>query len=53
MAVVIALWLAIAFVAGCGAGAMFTAAAFLAGAVRATKARQDELARLLDAGGRR
>lgn len=41
------------FLAGGSAGAMLTAAGFLAAAVRATKARQDELQRLLDQGGRR
>lgn len=55
MAVVIALWVLIGFLTGAAAGAMVTAAAFLAAAVRATKTRQDQLQQLLDqhAGGRR
>lgn len=39
----IALWLALAFLLGAAAGAMVCAAVFLAAAVRATKARGDEL----------
>lgn len=44
VAVVIVL---IAFIVGMAAGAMFAAAAFLAGATRAVKARQDQLAAAL------
>lgn len=45
------LWIVLAFVAGGSAGAMVTAAAFLAAAVRATKAKQERLQQLLE--GRR
>lgn len=37
------LWITLAFVVGMAAGGMMVAAAMLAGATRAVKARQDEL----------